>query len=251
VTDAHTTNVAIALSGGRLVDCPAELTTCTDNLARCTANALCEGALSVCEDNLSMCQAIPKGQRLQTGVVRCFDSSGQQIDCTGTKQDGELQKGLARSYTDNGDGTITDNGTGLVWEKLSDDSSIHDKDNKFTWDAAFATKVASFNLAAFAGHTDWRLPNVNELHSLVHYDSFPAISTAFAFPPFCRPGCTIFTCSCPGGGGLNDRAYYWTSSTSSGSQSHTAWVVDFDFGEVSVLSHSKTNSYRVRLVRGG
>jgi hypothetical protein len=38
-----------------------------------------------------------------------------------------VQAGIPRSYTDNGDGTITDNVTGLMWEKLSDDASVHDQ----------------------------------------------------------------------------------------------------------------------------
>ena len=62
---------------------------------------------------------------------------------------------------DNGDGTITDTKTGLMWEKLSDDGSIHDKDTAYTWANAFAVKVATLNGGGgFAGHTDWRVPNV-------------------------------------------------------------------------------------------
>jgi hypothetical protein len=56
-----------------------------------------------------------------------------QTTAYGTGSDGDLQKGTARSYTDNGDGTITDNVTGLMWEKKSDDGGIHDKDNMYTW----------------------------------------------------------------------------------------------------------------------
>lgn len=63
------------------------------------------------------------------------------IPCSGTGQDGDLQRGLARSYTDNGNGAITDDNTGLTREKLSDDSTIHDKDNTDLWDDAFG-KVA-------------------------------------------------------------------------------------------------------------
>jgi hypothetical protein len=40
---------------------------------------------------------------------------------------------LTRAYVDNGDGTITDSKTGLMWEKLSDDGSIHDWDATYTW----------------------------------------------------------------------------------------------------------------------
>ena len=55
---------------------------------------------------------------LKTGQITCWDSYGVQIeDCTGTNQDGELQRGVARSYTDNRNGTVTDNATGLMWVK--------------------------------------------------------------------------------------------------------------------------------------
>ena len=50
--------------------------------------------------------------------------------------------------------------TGLMWEKLSDDGSIHDRDNLYTWDDAFAVKVATLNSGSFAGRTDRRVPNV-------------------------------------------------------------------------------------------
>src|SRR5256712_5381503 len=53
------------------------------------------------------------------GQTTCWDSSGNVIPCAGTGQDGDLQKGAPLSYTDNGNGTITDNNTGLLWEKLS------------------------------------------------------------------------------------------------------------------------------------
>src|SRR5262249_50972170 len=70
-----------------------------------------------------------QGQLLKTGVMNCYNTSGQGVSCPGTGQDGEFQKGLDRAYVDNGDGTITDTRTGLMWEKQSDDGSIHDKDN--------------------------------------------------------------------------------------------------------------------------
>jgi hypothetical protein len=116
----------------------------------------------------------PAGQVRKTGQTSCWDATGALIACAGTGQDGELRKGLARSYTDNGDGTITDNTTGLVWEKLTDDGSIHDVNRTSNWDGAFS-RIATLNAANFAGHGDWRLPNVNELQSLVDYGNHPAV----------------------------------------------------------------------------
>ena len=103
-----------------------------------------------------------------TGQTTCHDLDGNTIDCTGTGQDGEVRAGVARSFPDNGDGTITDDATGLMWEKLSNDDSIHDVDTVYTWDNAFASKLATLNSTNFAGHSDWRLPNRFELESLVN-----------------------------------------------------------------------------------
>jgi hypothetical protein len=66
-----------------------------------------------------------------TGQTTCWDSAGTVIPCAGTGHDGEIQAGATLAYTDNGDGTITDDNTGLMWEKLSDDGSINDKDTTY------------------------------------------------------------------------------------------------------------------------
>lgn len=84
----------------------------------------------MCRADLAAFDAAPRGQPLATGQTSCWDAFGATIPCAGSGQDGELQKGLARAYTDNGDGTITDMRTGFAWEKLSDDGSIHDKDSR-------------------------------------------------------------------------------------------------------------------------
>jgi len=60
-------------------------------------------------------------------------------------------------YTDNRDGTISDNLTGLMWQK--------DPGEKMTWEEAVAG-AGSFNLA---GYTDWRLPSIKELYSLIDF----------------------------------------------------------------------------------
>src|SRR5207253_7949473 len=91
--------------------------------------------------------------------------------------DGDIQAGATLSYTDNGDGTITDNNTCLVWEKKSDDGSIHDQHNVYTWDGAFDTHVATLNATTFAGYNDWRVPSVKELQSILNYGmNFPSVS---------------------------------------------------------------------------
>ena len=61
------------------------------------------------------------------------------------------------SYTDNGDGTITDNVTGLVWEQ--------DMGEKLTLEEARAKAEAS----TLGGYTDWRVPTIKELYSLIQF----------------------------------------------------------------------------------
>jgi hypothetical protein len=152
-----------------------------------------------------------------------------------TGDDGDLELGTARSYTDNLDGTITDNVTGLMWEKLTDDSSIHDKDNTYTWANAFAVKIAALNTpSCFAGHCDWRLPNVNELQTLADYGLVsPAIDPAF------NNGTDSFTKS----------DAYWSSTTFAFDTS-SAWFVAFTNGFVSFFGKTVGIGLPVRAVRG-
>jgi hypothetical protein len=172
----------------------------------------------------------------------CWDSGGTLVACAGTGQDGDVRAGTPLSYTDNGDGTIIDNNTGLVWEKLSMDGTVHDVGNAYTWDQAFSGHVATLNSGAgLAGHTDWRLPNVKELQSIVNYERFgPAVSSAFNTG--CMSGCTVLTCSCTAS------SFYW-SSTTEASGPGDAWVVFFKDGDVVVFGKNVFGF--VRGVRGG
>jgi len=138
-------------------------------------------------------------------------------------------------------GTITDNDTGLVWEKLSMDGSVHDRTNTYTWTQAFSGHVATLNSSTFAGHTDWRVPNVKELLSINDYQtSTPAVSAIFNNCP--AVGCSVLTCSCTASSG-----FYWSSSSYAFPSS--AWFVLFDDGHSAVTP--KSGSIVVRAVRGG
>src|SRR5438876_141000 len=121
-------------------------------------------------------------------------------------------------------GTVTDVNTRLVWEKLSNDGTIHDKDNLYTWTNAFAGHLATLNGTSFAGHADWRLPNVRELQSIANYqNALPAVSPAFNNN--CSSSCSPTTCSCTFDGD------YW-SSTSSVSGPSNAWFAGFHYANV-------------------
>lgn len=123
----------------------------------------------------------------KTSQTTCYDTAGNQISCTCTGQDGEIQAGVAwpnPRFTTNADTTITDNLTGLVWAangnlmKLRDPSFDNDiigypstvGDGQVTWCHAL-DYVAKLNSENYLGQHDWRLPNVNELESLINADS--------------------------------------------------------------------------------
>jgi len=224
VIDEHSDNITTALGGGGLEDCPSDLSQCQDDLAACLASTL------------------PAARLLKTEQTGCFDGDGNGIACAGTGQDGDLQKGLVRSYTDNGDGTVTDNQTGLTWEKKSDDGSIHDKDTLYSWNDAFGVFIAGLNTASFAGHNDWRLPNRYELESMFDLaGGNPAVDAAF--DTNCIPGCMVASCSC-----TQPDTEYWSSTTVVTSPVF-AWVA-FSNGGVN-FDHKTFSAASVRAVRGG
>jgi hypothetical protein len=168
---------------------------------------------------------------------------GQVVACAGSGQDGEFQAGATLSYTDNGDGTITDDNTRLMWEKHADDGSIHDKNNLYTWADAFAVKIAALNtLPCFAGHCDWRVPNIREIASLQNLGSYPGVSPAFNTA--CTSGCTVLTCSC------TDLSSNWWSSTSSLASPNAAYVASFGIPLIGG-GQGKNNAFHVRAVRAG
>ena len=81
-------------------------------------------------------------------------------------------------FVDNGDGTITDKATGLTWMK-ADSGPLKagpNQDGRLDWPQALSFAEG----LEYAGHDDWRLPNVKELQSIVDYSgAFPAIDSTF------------------------------------------------------------------------
>ncbi|HOO77137.1 MAG TPA: DUF1566 domain-containing protein [bacterium] len=99
--------------------------------------------------------------------------------------DGYLRIGYPREgvrFVDNGDGTVSDLGTGLIWQK--DDSGYRPVDGlegMVSWDDAFAY-VSGLNSREFGSRTDWRLPNIKELLSIVNEGTWlPAAYSIFSW----------------------------------------------------------------------
>jgi hypothetical protein len=108
------------------------------------------------------------------------------------------------SFVDNGDGTITDNATGLMWSQA-------DSGEGMNWEDALAW-VQQKNEENYLGYSDWRLPNAKELQSIVDYTRSPSTTSSAAIDP-------VFdaTAIVDEGGGTN-YPFYWTSTT------HVNWT---------------------------
>ena len=177
----------------------------------------------------------------KTGQTTCYDASGTTISCAGTGQDGEYQKGVtppSPRFTDNGDGSVTDNMTGLIWLKDANCLETVGGVTKSTGDLIWTEALTwSNNLAdGSCGLTDgsvvgdWRLPNCKELHSLLNLGNItPSL-------PVVHPFVNV------------QPTHYWSSTTNMNNTSY-AWDVSMNYGNV--YTYSKTNPFYVWPVRGG
>lgn len=159
--------------------------------------------------------------------------------------------GPALRYQDNGDGTITDLNTGLMWEKKVAGTSspatlnclvlgLHNVNSDCEWLEATGDWINAVNAeggTGYAGHSDWRVPNIKELQSIVDYRRVNlAIDPSF-------PGLT----ASPGSG---TSSCYWSSTPTVPDNPVGGWFVDFRSGIVT-RNLSGYEFYSVRAVRGG
>lgn len=174
-------------------------------------------------------------------VAGCAEKFDKQIE--------KAEKKAACRWLDNGDGTATDLNSGLQWELKTDDGSIHDKDDTYTWSdtfsdpdgGAFVDFLGTLNggessggvtTGCFADRCDWRLATIEELAGIVDLSA-----------PGCGGGSPCTTIP-----GETVPSFYWSSSTSTVGP-NGAWFVHFfnDF----VSFGLKDSGYHVRAVRGG
>ena len=172
----------------------------------------------------------------ETGQTTCTDASGVTIACAGTGQDGDLKAGVAwpspRFVVGTGVGTtdqcVTDNLTGLMWTPNA---------NLPAGTGAATTGVRTWqqaldyaNTLSLCGFTDWRLPNVNELESLVNSEAANQATFLIA------QGFTGVQAD-----------LYWSSSSYAGSAT-SAWIIRYDG---IVFADNMADSHYVWPVRAG
>jgi hypothetical protein len=180
----------------------------------------------------------PYTERLpDTGQTKCYDTAGDEINCPQPGddfygQDAEYVK--TRAYTDLGNGIVRDDVTGLEWVQDGNVMATRDPgfdtdgtsgDGQVTWQHAF-DYVDLLNSEEYLGYSDWRLPSIQELASLVDSSrSYPAIDPIFSAVA----------------------AYYWSSTADAFNTSGAGYV---DFATGFVISCNKTLGRYVRAVRG-
>jgi hypothetical protein len=131
-------------------------------------------------------------------------------------------------FVNNHDGTTTDSLTGLVWQQntaIIDGGSTPDL---ITWKDGL-NYIQNQNYQKFAGYADWRLPNINELISLLDFSQIGRLLHQSLVPA------------------TNDLLNYWSSTTTP--YNDDAFGVYFRNG--SIASYNKTTGRYVRMVRGG
>lgn len=261
ILDAARADTSTGTAGGTYVFCGDDVVEGTES---------CDGAALGGET----CESLGYGSGALTCTAGCgFDVSGcvaatcsalpatGETTAYGPGSDGAIQAGCAQSYTDNGDGTITDNCTGLMWEKKDDSGGLHDQDNLYSWSGASAgstnlmdgtiqdfidelNDVAGGGLSCFAGYCDWYVPNKNELITLVDNElsAGPTINTAFNQCPAACSDVTDPACSC------TSSSLYWSATTVAPGPT-SAWHVNFNDGFPG--GNNKGNDRPVRAVRAG
>jgi hypothetical protein len=159
-------------------------------------------------------------------------------------------------FVDNGNGTITDNQSGLMWEKKTESggggadlADPRNVDNRYTWSSTgaapdgtlFTDFLAKMNCEvssdgtcglALAGFTDWCIPTIAELRTILTAESPNCSSTPCIDPIF----------------GPTAADFYWSSTSSAGVPAFV-WLVGFNGGDVA--AYFKDSTLFARAVRGG
>lgn len=141
------------------------------------------------------------GVNFADGRIKGYGRSGpmgEEMDQYALFVRGNTDYGV-NDFSDNGDGTVTDNATGLMWSQA--DSGVG-----MNWEDALAW-VEQMNDQNYLGHSDWRLPNAKELQSIVDYTRSPDTTGSAAIDP-------VFNVTeITNEAGELDYPFYWTGTT--------------------------------------
>ena len=161
-----------------------------------------------------------------SGQTACYDSAGTPRACAGSGEDGETRAGVvwpAPRFVANGEAALTDQLTSLIWSRHANAPDINasapfvcgvNAESDMSWQQALDF-IACLNSNSYAGFSDWRLPNLNELEGMVNAGA-PDPSGYLSANGFGLEG--LATLVQPSG--------YW-SSTSDASFPDAAWDVNF------------------------
>jgi len=184
------------------------------------------------EKNCAYVRAVrSSGSLPATGQTKCYeDEDGGEMDCVTREypgQDGFYREGCPSEgrFVDHGDGTVTDTCTALMWQK--DTADVNADGEVGSEDPLFWCEALSYCEGLdFAGHADWRLPNLRELQSIVDHGRYDeAVHSA-----------------------LVAKLYWYWSSTTLADAPRLAWIVDFGAGSVASYE-DKGRRGMVRAVR--
>jgi hypothetical protein len=185
----------------------------------------------------SLCGAGGGGSGLpSTGQTKCWDFNAEegiwvQVECGQSNCDGQdAQKAAGCSqgrFVDNGDGTVTDTCTNLMWQQDTADVSLDGQVDGPGDSLAWCNAVTYCETLEFASYDDWRLPNIKELQSIVDYGrTDPCIDPIFEALP----------------------EYYWSSSTMQETPDN-GWGVGFTNGYVGVRTKTGDFEFSFNFVR--
>ena len=247
----HKFSVRFAATNAELMSSPKITATGCYGKLNDTGMTTCSNAT---EKNLACPISVYPQQDAQSGrdVTKNNNSDGHAgFDFTKISKTGTALAATATSWN-----CVQDNVTGLMWEVKTDDNGLHDKDWSYTWYNPGNTKnggavggttgaycgstsachtdafVKAVNAVGWCGHKDWRVPDRDELFSIVDYSRYnPAIDIAY-FPN------TV---------GL----WFWSSTPFVGDSYNQAWFVSFLTGDAGFGFKFNYNNLTVRLVRGG
>jgi len=132
---------------------------------------------------------------------------------------GETGYGVT-SFSNNGDGTVSDEATGLTWQQA-------DSGDGLDWDGA----LGYCERLELAGNGDWRLPNAKELHSILDYTRSPSTTDSAAIDP------VFDATSIINEAGVSDFAAYWTSTT------HVSWASDREGANAVYINFGRAMGY--------